>query len=184
VYPSLQEVQPYDTVVLKPGMYKRRVLCNVPVKLISEVGHLHGTCSSAIHGGMPLAAPLSGDSVIFWQERPPALLSNADTLCLSGVTVRVMHSSHEYSSIAYGPNARSIVLDSCHVMGGTGLRIPYSIDPLRVLQLNMKRCVVQVRCFPGLLVPRESDCKRDLLQGTFRDGKRLPPDCLQHLCRM
>jgi hypothetical protein len=33
----------------------------------------------------------------------------------------------------------------CSIMGGTGVRIPYSLDPLRVLLLNMESCTVQVR---------------------------------------
>ena len=73
------------------------------------------------------------------------MLVNADAVCLAGVTVRVGHASHEYSSVAYGTEARSITMEACHVMGGTGLRIPLPVDSLRILLLNLHGCVVEVR---------------------------------------
>jgi hypothetical protein len=193
----VQAANPYDTLVLYPGLYKQRVLCEMPVKIISLAMHtnpeaLHApgrttafTCSalalrdstqllpthslgcggagtSASGGGAgaaqapaaagarpcgppPLAPPLTSSAVTFWQERPPVLLSNTDAVCLTGLTIRVANASHEYSSVAYGSDGRAITLEACHVMGGTGLRIPYSVDPLRILLLSLRSCVVQVR---------------------------------------
>eukprot|EP00892_Ulva_mutabilis_P006950 jgi/Ulvmu1/4627/UM002_0358.1 len=136
-----EEVKPYDTVVLAPGMYKERVLCEVPVRLI-------GCTSTAVDGRACMdrlcaSGAIHGGAVILWQERAPAILVNADTCYCENIIVRVVHASHEYSCIAYGPGARSITLEGCSIMGGTGLRIPYSVDPLRLLYLNMQNCVVR-----------------------------------------
>lgn len=143
---SLQEVKAYDTVILDPGMYKERVLCEVPIRLIGRGS------SSPVDGAATAleqpkcAASVDGDAVILWQERAPAVLVNADSCYCQNIVMRVVHASHEYSCIAYGPNARSVTLEGCSIMGGTGLRIPYSVDPLRLLQLSMRKCVVRVRC--------------------------------------
>lgn len=169
----LQEAHPYDTIVLHPGLYKHKVLCDWPLKLVSLGVHKNplptkppapriepaadaaGPSTSAaptrasaedVPSGPPaLPCALSSGTVTFWQERPPVVLCNCDTVCLSGLTLRVSHASHEYSSVAYGPDGRSVTLDACHVMGHTGLRIPYALDPLRVLRLNLLRCVIEVR---------------------------------------
>lgn len=211
---SVQAAHPYDTLVLHPGLYKQRILCEVPLKVVSAAHHdlalssgaalqacprapasssisppvaaaaAHAVASPqagdttparrgpAGHAGigvlassawlgaapaqqgrataqsLPPAAPLSSAAVTLWQERPPVLLSNTDACCLIGLTVRVAHASHEYSSVAYGTEARAIVMRHCHVMGGTGLRVPYPVDPLRVLLLQLQDCVVQVRALP------------------------------------
>jgi hypothetical protein len=101
-------------------------------------------------GPPPLPPPLTSAAVTFWQERPPVVLCNCDTICLAGMTIRVAHASHEYSSIAYGSEGRAITMEACHVMGGTGLRIPYAIDPLQVLLLSLRSCVIEV--LPSLCV--------------------------------
>jgi hypothetical protein len=36
-------------------------------------------------------------------------------------------------------------MQQCQLMGGTGLRVPYSIDPLCTLLLNLQGCVISVR---------------------------------------
>lgn len=131
-------------------MYKERVLCEVPVRLVGR-----GSTPPADYAATPFeqansAAAVDGDAVILWQERAPAVLVNAESCYCQNITIRVVHASHEYSCIAYGPNARSITLVGCSIMGGTGLRIPYSVDPLRLLQLSMHKCVVRVRCTPTL----------------------------------
>ena len=208
----MQVALPYDTLVLHPGLYKQRILCEVPLKIVAashlqppvchaeadsaaadtgqgsapspaapaaaaaalaspqEPAQSGRDCASPVRTGigvltasarlrlaahskepctermMPSAAPLSSAAVTLWQERPPVLLSNTDACCLVGVTVRVAHASHEYSSVAYGTEGRSIVMRQCHIMGGTGLRVPYHVDPLRVLLLNLQECVIQVCC--------------------------------------
>lgn len=144
-----EEVKPYDTVILAPGMYKERVLCEVPVRLIGRA------CSATVDDRATMerpctAAAIHGGAVILWQERAPAMLVNADTCYCENIVVRVVHASHEYSCIAYGPSARSITLEGCSIMGGTGLRIPYSVDALRLLHLTMRNCVVRVRCLVDL----------------------------------
>lgn len=92
------QVKLYDTVVLPPGMYKQRVLCSKPVKLISAA-----SWQSRDHGKQVKAtgSSITADSVIFWQERAPAILVNADVACLHNITVKVEASAHEYSSVAY-----------------------------------------------------------------------------------
>ena len=135
------QVKPYDTVVLPAGMYKQRVLCSKPVKLISQASwhardhdqHVKTTGSS-----------ITADTVIFWQERAPAILVNADAVCLHNITVKVEAAAHEYSSVAYGPCGRAITMKQCTVMGSTGLRVPYTLDPLTVLLLKMQGCTIQV----------------------------------------
>jgi hypothetical protein len=101
---ALQEIQPYDTVVLSPGMYKQRVLCDKPVKLISQ-SEWDRKCTSE---DAPDARSLTSQSVVFWQERAPAILVNAEAACLHNVAVRVEGASHEYSCVAYGPHARCV----------------------------------------------------------------------------
>ena len=156
--PCAQAAKPYDTIVLHPGLYKQRVLGATPMKLISS--SLYNPLQScpkppaAACGASPqawqsgpgaLSPALSSSAVTLWQERPPVVLSNSDTMCLVGVTIRVAHASHEYSSVAYGSDGRSITLECCQLMGGTGLRVPFSVDPLRILLLNLRGCVIQVR---------------------------------------
>lgn len=128
-------------------MYKERVLCEIPVRLVGSAPASSANSAAAVDRPTP-AAVVNGGAVIFWQERAPAILVNADTCYCENIIVRVVHASHEYSCVAYGPNARSVTLDGCNIMGGTGLRIPYSVDPLRLLHLSMHNCVVRVRCLP------------------------------------
>ena len=202
----MQESHPYDTIVVHPGLYKQKVLCEWPLKLVSLGVHtsplpagpavphiapvdaagpstsraLAGAGAGVEPSGPPaLPCALSSGTVTFWQERPPVVLCNCDTVCLSGLTLRVSHASHEYSSVAYGPDGRSVTLDACHVMGHTGLRIPYSLDPLRVLRLNLLRCVIEgakdglsgVTALSGQLTMREC-CVHDCTYGieVNRDG--------------
>jgi hypothetical protein len=187
----MQEAHPYDTIILHPGLYKQKVLCEIPLKIVSlgayvssydremsanqsraahetrlapgtSVEHaptpLHkglekslvlcdvGTKDTTLLASGPplLPCPVSSNTVTLWQERPPAVLSNCDAICLAGLTLRVVHASHEYSAVAFGPDSRSITLEGCHIMGHTGLRIPYAQDPLKILQMNLFGCVVQV----------------------------------------
>jgi hypothetical protein len=134
-------VQPYDTVVLAPGMYKQRVLCSRPVKLISQAAWLSNDHARHVKA---TGSAITAESVIFWQERAPAILVNADAVCLQNLTVKVEAAAHEYSSVAYGPDGRAITMRQCTVMGCTGLRIPYTLDPLTQLLLRMEGCTVQV----------------------------------------
>lgn len=152
---SLQEVRPFDTIFLAPGMYKERVLCEVPVRLIGRTSP-PSACGTLTTDQPHAAAAVDGNAVILWQERAPAVLVNADACSFSNIIVRVVHASHEYSCVAYGPNARCITLQGCSIMGGTGLRIPYSVDPLRLLQLHMRKCVVRVCCSACLDIATES----------------------------
>lgn len=122
-------------------MYKQRVLCSKPVKLISQA-----SWHSSDHDQQLKAtgSSITADSVIFWQERAPAILVNADAVCLHNVTVKVEAAAHEFSSVAYGPRGRAITMKQCTVLGSTGLRVPYTLDPLTVLLLKMEGCTIQV----------------------------------------
>ena len=135
------QVKPYDTVVLPPGMYKQRVLCSKPVKLISQASWLSSDHDQNVKA---TGSTITAETVIFWQERAPAILVNADAVCLHNITVKVEAAAHEYSSVAYGPCGRAITMKQCTVMGSTGLRVPYTLDPLTVLLLKMQGCTIQV----------------------------------------
>jgi hypothetical protein len=138
------QVKPYDTVVLPPGMYKQRALCSKPVKLISQTSWQSKDHDQQVK---PTGSSITSDSVIFWQERAPAILVNADSVCLHNITVKVEAGAHEYSSVAYGPDGRAITMKQCTVLGSTGLRVPLSLDPLTQLLLRMEGCTIQVAFF-------------------------------------
>lgn len=90
------------------------------------------------------AVPADPD-VVFWQERPPALVCNAARVSIEGVTVRVVHSCDMYSSVAFGPAARHVSLLGCQIMGGTGLRMPPRWPrTLPEPRLSLDNCEIQV----------------------------------------
>jgi hypothetical protein len=135
------KVKPYDTIVLPPGVYKQRALCSKPVKLISQASWQSQDRNQQCKA---IGSCITSDSVIFWQERAPAVLVNADAVCLQHLTFKVEAAAHEYSCVAYGPVGRAITMKQCTVLGSTGLRVPFSLDPLSQLLLRMEGCTIQV----------------------------------------
>lgn len=142
-YANVQDdaVKDYDTVVLSPGMYKQRVLCSKPVKLIAQASWLSNEHDQHLKAK---GSSITADSVIFWQERAPAILVNTDAVCLHNITVKIETAAHEYSSVAYGPGGRAITMKQCTIMGSTGLRVPYTLDPLMQLLLKLQGCTILV----------------------------------------